>query len=113
MFENPRISEANDMLQLEDNSEYPENDCIDIEKIVDICFSEEIDKTEDCKTTDENNCHSIQEKRLRKLSTSVLPFKKRRTVHKLEFLSTAISKALIPAFTFEEEFRLGDLGLYK
>eukprot|EP00090_Calanus_glacialis_P004250 TRINITY_DN13143_c0_g1_i4.p1 TRINITY_DN13143_c0_g1~~TRINITY_DN13143_c0_g1_i4.p1 ORF type:complete len:383 (-),score=55.95 TRINITY_DN13143_c0_g1_i4:886-1932(-) len=107
--ENPKIANEKTTHLFNQKQE----DCIDIEKIVDICFSEEIDKTEDCKTTDENNCHSIQEKRQRKLSTSVLPFKKRRTVHKLEFLSTAISKALIPAFTFEEEFRLGDLGLYK
>ena len=101
-FGKPMISEANDMLQLEDKSEHSEDDCIDIEKIVDICFSEEIDKTEGCKTTGENNRQSIQEKRQRKLSTSVLPFKKRRTVNQFEFLSTGISKALIPAFTFEE-----------
>ena len=107
------ISEANDMLQLEDKLKHSKDDCIDIEKIVEICFSEEIEQNQDCKTTGENNRQSIQEKRQRKLSTSVLPFKKRRTVHKLEFLSKAISKALIPAFTFEEEFRLGDLGLYK
>ena len=94
---------------LEDKSNVPEEDHIDIEKIIDICFAEEIDKNEDCKS---NYCSSNQEKRQRKVPplSSVLPFKKRCTDHQFEFLSTAIQNnlTLASAFTFEEEFRLHD-----
>merc|ERR1712106_311636 len=61
-------------------------------------------------TTTPNYSQSIPEtKRIR--STSVLPFKKRRTMHQFDFLSTAISKDQTPtlSFTFEEEFRLHNL----
>ena len=85
-------------------------ECIDIEKMVDICFSEEINKNEDQETTEQSYRNSIQEKRQRKIST-VLPFKKRRMCDQFEFLSTAIqnNQTLVAAFTFEEEFSVHEL----
>ena len=74
-------------------------ECIDIEKMVDICFSEEINKKEDQASTEQ------------RIKSKVLPFKKRQMCHDFEFLSTAIQNnpTLVAAFTFEEEFRLHEL----
>ena len=103
--------EENATYIMQEQSNHNKEDFVDIEQILDICFSECFDKTEDSKYADQKIHQTILEKRHRKSSTSVLPFKKRRTVHQFVFLSTAIIKdqTLIPAFTFEEEFRLHDL----
>ena len=62
---------------------------IDIESLVDNCFTEEFEN----------------------IKPNTLPFKKRRTVHQFEFVTLAINKNqnLNVHFTFEEEFRLHDL----
>lgn len=104
--ENPKIANEKTTHLFNQKQE----DCIDIEKIVDICFSEEINKNEDQEMTEQSYRNSIQEKRQRKISTG-LPFKKRRMCDQFQFLSTAIqnNQTLVAAFTFEEEFRLHDL----